>query len=72
LLSLGRILKFSEVHRTHCWAFLQKEKKVVCSNFDKNGLGYILGDFLQTHLVTLLSKEAMGAGGQPLPKLQAL
>jgi hypothetical protein len=24
------------------------------NNFEKNGLGYILGDFSQTHLVTLL------------------
>jgi hypothetical protein len=25
----------------------------LCFNFDKNGIGYILGDFLQTHFVTL-------------------
>jgi hypothetical protein len=28
--------------------------------FGKNGLGYILGDFLQTHLVTLGGSEIMG------------
>jgi hypothetical protein len=28
-------------------------RKKLCINFDKNGLGYILGDFSQSHLVTL-------------------
>jgi hypothetical protein len=52
------------------WAVFQKLHKepktvgyfipmnILCINYDKNGLGYSLGDFSQTHLVTLLDDDA--------------
>jgi hypothetical protein len=37
------------------WATFFDEKSYACINGDKNGFGYILGDFSQTHLVAQTS-----------------
>jgi hypothetical protein len=55
LFSLGRFLKIAEVALI-LGHFFPRETSYVC--FDKNGLGYTLGDFFsQTHLVTLATLE---------------
>jgi hypothetical protein len=37
--------------------------KIIFIDIDKNGLGYILGNFLQTHLITLGSSSSDSGGG---------
>jgi hypothetical protein len=45
LFTLGSFLKLKEAAQIFGLLFSHGEK-YVCNNFDKNGLGYMLGDFL--------------------------
>jgi hypothetical protein len=67
-----RLGKFSPNGRLFClgsfFCKLQKLAKFLCHFFQsidyasvmtRNGLGYILGDFLQTHVVTLLETQKL-------------
>jgi hypothetical protein len=53
LVSLGGFFfEISEVDSLYFWATFFPQLRLYI-NFDKNGLGYTLGAFLQTHLATL-------------------
>jgi hypothetical protein len=55
----GQFLKIIPMTSPHFWAtfFHGKGHALILT---KNGLGYILGDFLKTHSVTLLESRAQG------------
>jgi hypothetical protein len=59
LFSYGGFLKITEV--AHIFGYFI-QRLILCINYDKNGTGYVLGDFFKPPLVTLIFPFGLGVG----------